>query len=79
MAIISADIDNIITPKSSDLNDLVDKLSEVIVDWNCNMNYINAKLGKKPNEGNCQDFVEVELLLFVVAVGPTPNSIDSHY
>lgn len=74
MALISADIDNIIMPKCSDLQSVVHKLAEVIVDWNCNMHYIDAKLNKKHNEGNCQDFVEV-CVMFNVSMSTTSTML----
>jgi hypothetical protein len=61
VALLSADLDALDIRKES-LDELADKIAEVIVDWNTNKTYCNfAFTGKKPNEGNCQDFVEAVL------------------
>lgn len=58
MALISADIDSIIMTKAG-LEEVADKIAEVIVRWNVNNVYVNARVaGKRENEGNCQDFID---------------------
>lgn len=54
-ALLSADVDAI--SATADINEVVKKLSEIIVDWNINMKY-KENGGDKKTEGNCQDFVE---------------------
>lgn len=56
MALLSMDVETLSIPKR-DINELTDRLSEVVVDWNVNYNYLNFGLTKKPFEGNCQDFI----------------------
>lgn len=37
------------------LNDMIDQIAQVVIDWNINKTYCAYKLsGKEPNEGNCQ-------------------------
>ena len=55
---ICADIGEIAT--LSDLNGTVDKLAEVIIEWNTSMSYKSSG-GDKSKEGNCQDFVDAIL------------------
>jgi hypothetical protein len=52
MSLIAIDIEEI-EIKEMNFEELVDKLSKIIVYWNCNMHYtlVNV-LGKKLNEGN---------------------------
>ena len=55
---MSADIDAIQTV--SNLKETVDKLAEIIVEWNTSKYYKNHG-GDKSKVGNCQDFVEAVL------------------
>ncbi len=54
-AMLSADVDAITT--ITDLNKLVDDLSNAIVDWNTRVHY-SASGGDGKTTGNCQQFVE---------------------
>lgn len=63
MALLSADVDNIIVQKDK-LGDLAEKIADVVVEWNINNHYVNMKTSSKGNnEGNCQDFVYVYMVL----------------
>jgi hypothetical protein len=53
-AFLTADIGEISTVES--LESLRDEISNVIVHWNTNVGY--SSIGKKKNEGNCQNFIE---------------------
>lgn len=57
-ALLSADIDAIHTV--TNLKDTIDRLAEVIVEWNTSKQYKNHG-GDKSKVGNCQDFVEAVL------------------
>lgn len=57
MALLSADVDNIIIQKDK-LADIADKIADVVVEWNVNYVYANIKTSQKEHEGNCQDFVD---------------------
>lgn len=59
MAILSADIGNVST--CDDINMVIDKLAEVITDWNVNYEYENVNLKGEPFKGNCQDFIDAVL------------------
>lgn len=59
MAILSADIGNVTT--CDDVNMVIDKLAEVITDWNVNFEYENVNLKGEPFKGNCQDFLDAVL------------------
>lgn len=61
MAILTADIDEI-SVRTEHLPQLANSIAEVVVDWNVNYTYKNARLGgKREYEGNCQDFVNAVL------------------
>lgn len=58
MALLSADLDST-TMKAMTLDQVSDKLAQVVIKWNVHKEYCNYALrGKKPNQGNCHDFVE---------------------
>jgi hypothetical protein len=60
MALLSMDVETLSIPKQS-IQVLTDRLAQVVVDWNVNKTYLNFGLTKKPNEGNCQDFIQAVL------------------
>ncbi len=57
-AILTADIDHITTLER--LDEVISKLGEVIVRWNCTKTYKEIS-SDKVNTGNCQDFVDAVL------------------
>jgi len=59
MALLSADIDEIAVKKES-LEEIIDKIAEVVVDWNTNYTYKKASVNGSnvEHEGNCQDFID---------------------
>lgn len=67
-AIITADIGAI--AKKKDIEDLVQKLADVIVYWNVNMRYSTLpEKSKTKKSGNCQDFIET--VLSKIGIQPT--------
>jgi hypothetical protein len=69
-ALLTADIDAI--QSTEKIEDVVDRLSRLIVHWNTNMKY-KERNAKRGEEGNCQDFVDAileELGLSLNAKGP---------
>lgn len=60
-ALLTADIDSISSIKML-RTELVDKLAQLIVEWNSEKTYCLYRItGKNANEGNCQDFVDAVL------------------
>jgi len=59
--LLSADVEYI-GSKIMPLNEVIDKIANLIVQWNTEKTYCLYRLtGKQANEGNCQDFVEAVL------------------
>lgn len=56
-AIISADVDSLVVPKEG-LQEISDKISDIVVKWNTKYTYRSTPAKGKNNEGNCQDFVD---------------------
>lgn len=56
-ALVACDVTDGLSISKCGINDLVDKMADIIVRWNTTMQYKNRG-GDKKTHGNCQDFVD---------------------
>lgn len=56
-ALLTADVEDILITREN-IGNVVDKLADVIIEWNLNKEYVNVHNSNNHKSGNCQDFVE---------------------
>ncbi|KAF0984907.1 hypothetical protein FDP41_000806 [Naegleria fowleri] len=56
-ALVACDLTTELSVSNCNINEMVDKIADVIIKWNTKMTYKNRG-GEKGKEGNCQDFVD---------------------
>ena len=78
MALLALDIGTLQIVAKSSLDEIIDKLANLIVDWNVNRSYCAVRFPNKyPNEGNCQDFIEAVLATLGLSMPTFSGSVSS--